>query len=332
MLAHKNYVDSVEIAPHHWLHILSQAADHRRVRSAFAFGPSGGVFLCGLSSRSHSRRRPVLITSTFRSLWFSRIAPFGRAGLLTGLMAILSGPCAFAQVALAQVALTPFEQRSISAFNPNATSFKAITLSGSVSWIAGSLNESGTLSLKVSTDGATEENWTLPTQSHSESRSSWGSGRSCVQTDKAGKQHSHMNPDCLRGVPWFAPWMGLTMLPTGAVLAQDMTSSTDTGNGVERLSYQSSVAASLVAKTVSLITAAPQQSSAVSVLYDRTTALPSRLEYDYLVNSDPANAIKYKVVFSDYRPDAGLVVPHRIQRYIQRTLQADITINNVTAE
>ncbi len=247
-------------------------------------------------------------------------------GLLAAVMTV-------AARASAQVTLTPFELQSVLALNPNAKAFKTLTLSGTATWIAGSLNESGNVSLKVSTDGSTNEQWTLPTQSHSHIESSWASGRACSHTDKDGKKHDVADPSCFRGVPWFAPWMGFTLLPSAVVLAQDGTQSTDTADGVVRFNYKTNLApASASSGSTPSAPDLVQQGSALAVLYDHATALPTSLEYDYMINSDSAYVIKYRIVFSDYRADAGLVLPHRIQRYVQRTLQADININSVTAE
>ncbi len=245
------------------------------------------------------------------------------------LLAVLS----IAGSALAQAPLTPFQQQSVLAFNPGAKPLKTLMLSGSATWIAGSLKESGDVLLKVSTDGSTEEQWTLPTTSHSYTESSWAAGRSCTHIDKAGKQRIVADPSCFRRVPWFAPWLGFTLLPSAVVLAKDGTQSTDRADGNVRFTYLTNLTpppalGGVTPMTVNLM----QQGTTVSVLYDHTTALPVSLEYDYMVNSDSAYVIKNRIVFSDYHADAGFVLPHRIQRYVQRTLQADITINSVTAE
>lgn len=254
-------------------------------------------------------------------------------GPLSLWLALLTITVTTAKKGSSQVTLTPFEAQSVLAFNPNVKVFKTLTLSGTATWIAGSLNESGNVSLTASIDGSTSEQWTLPTQSHTRTESSWIAGRSCTHTDKAGKQQEIADPSCFRGVPWFAPWMGFTLLPSAVVLAEEGTQATDTADGVVRFNYLTNLAP-LPAQS-GAASSAPnlvQQGSAVAVLYDHTIALPSSLEYDYMINSDNAYVIKYRIVFSDYRVDAGLVVPHRIQRYLQRTLQADITINTVTAE
>ena len=72
--------------------------------------------------------------------------------------------------------------------------------------------------------------------------------------------------------------------------------------------------------------------AAVTVTFDQKSALPTTVDFDQILDSDPSHTIKYQTVFSDFRTEAGLIVPHRIQRYIQRTLQADITITTVNLQ
>jgi hypothetical protein len=77
---------------------------------------------------------------------------------------------------------------------------------------------------------------------------------------------------------------------------------------------------------------AVRSGTAVELILDPKTSLVNEMDFDESINSDPARVISNRIVFSDYRTESGLVLPHHIQRYIQHTLQADITITNITAE
>ena len=238
-----------------------------------------------------------------------------------------------ASFANSQNILSAFEQQALLAFNPGAKVFNSLTLRGDVVWTSGSLKEDGSVVFKAAIDGSTSETWTLPTQSHSSTDSALKLGRSCIFTDHAGAVHANSDPNCLRSVPWFAPWMGVGLVSSSTILGSDTSLSTDLANGVRKLSFRTGFTASNSLPTAlkSELTLL-QTRTAVTVSYDQLTALPSGLSFVQVLDSDPVHVIPYQVLFSDFRPEAGYVIPHRIQRYVQRTLQADITITSATAE
>lgn len=233
--------------------------------------------------------------------------------------------------ATAQQPLTPFEQLALAALLGGKPLTK-LTLNGSATWTTGSLQENGNVNLVAGPDGSVTETWSLPTQSHSVTETSFAAGKSCSSTDQAGKQHQNVTANCLQPVSWFAPWVGLNLFPSGTVLSiTDATQPSDTASGIVKLRFTSRLNGppSDTAMQAKLNDLASR--TAVDVSFDLKTALPSSLTYNYVLDSDPAHVIEYAVVFTDYRPEQGFVLPHRIQRYVQRTLQADITITSVTA-
>ncbi len=238
-----------------------------------------------------------------------------------------------AQSSLTSSVLTPFEKQALLAFNPGASSLVSLTMTGNATWIAGSLQESGTVMLKASADGSTAETWTLPTQSHIHTSTAWSAGRSCSSTNSKGVVSDSSDPNCLRSLPWFAPWVGFTLLSKGVVLGSHVTQAADKASGNEKLAFQTilgntgSPADPSTAKLAQL-----ESRAAVTLTFDQQTALSSVLDFNQIIDSDPAHTILYRIIFSDFRTESGYVVPHHIQRYIQRTLQADITITNVNVE
>lgn len=250
--------------------------------------------------------------------------------LVAGLLLTLG---VFSPCVSAQSGLTAFEQAAMQAFNPGNNKFSSLTMTGGAVWTAGSLTESGTVTFTMSSDGSFTETWSLPSQSHTFQSTMVSGRRTCTYTNPTGKQVSIEDASCLQAVPWFAPWFGLDSVANTLATATDTTQPSDTASGNERLSFIPNLAApsgSSTAVQQSLLLL--QQGSSVNVSYNLTSALPAALNFNHLLDSNPSHSIQNDATFTDYRPEGGYMLPHHIQRYIQRTLQADITITSVTAQ
>jgi hypothetical protein len=122
-------------------------------------------------------------------------------------------------------------------------------------------------------------------------------------------------------------------MASGLAVIADTTQPLDTTNGQKRLSFTPNV-------TESTGTIGPggkpdtlfQQGTLVYISYDLESSLPTSIRFDQLLDSNASHAIERKAAFADYGPESGYVIPHHIQSFIQRTLQADITIDTVTAQ
>jgi hypothetical protein len=232
-------------------------------------------------------------------------------------------------VAHAQSTLTPMEQQAVLAFNPNAKTFSTLTFSGTAAWTAGSLQDSGNVVLTASADGSSNETWSLSSQPHTLASTPFTSGRSCSYVDSAGKNHQDASSECFRAVPWFAPWMSLLMLPNNVLLRTSGVSLAAADGTTAQLQYMTNLG---TAATPNPQLAAFSSGTVIGLVVDPKTSLINEVDFNQTIDSDTARVIPYRIVFSDYRPEAGLILPHHIQRYIQRTLQTDITITNITAE
>ncbi len=245
---------------------------------------------------------------------------------LTWSLLLLPSP----RILAGQTVLTPLEKQALLAFNPSAKTFSSVTMSGTTTWVAGSLQDSGNVTLTCSADGSSSETWSLGSQPHSVASTSFASGRSCTYTDPKGAQHQDASLGCRRAIPWFAPWMSLPLLSSGSLLRTASLPLATGAEGATQVAYLTNV--SLPSGQPSSFQKLLEQGTGVGVSYGLLTGLINQLDFNLSLDSDPAHVISYRIVFSDYRADAGFVLPHRIQRYIQRTLQADITINSITAE
>jgi hypothetical protein len=84
-------------------------------------------------------------------------------------------------------------------------SVRAIKLSGTAEWFAGSLHENGTAELQANEDGSTSVQLSLGQASRTETQTQADSSRTCQWTDNAGKSHEIVGANCLTSIAWFAP-------------------------------------------------------------------------------------------------------------------------------
>jgi len=110
-----------------------------------------------------------------------------------------------------------------------------------------------------------------------------------------------------------------------------MTDASDTTGGLVRLAYtltppQPVPATQDVTDTLTRL----QKSTVVTVLYSAQSGLPAKLIYRQTADGDESREVEFSVEFSDYGEEAGFMVPHHIQRYVQRTLQLDLTVTSTT--
>lgn len=249
--------------------------------------------------------------------------------LLIVFVGLLSAIGSFDSPAHAQSTLTTSEQAALLAFNPEAKAFSKLTFSGTAAWTAGSLQDSGNVVLTASADGSSNETWSLSSHPHTLASTAFTNGRSCSYVDSAGKNHQDASSECFRAVPWFAPWMSLLMLPNNVLLRTSGASLAAADGTTAQLQYMTNLG---TATTPNPQLVDFSSGTVVGLVVDPKTSLIDEVDFNQTIDSDTARVIPYRIVFSDYRPEAGLVLPHHIQRYIQRTLQTDITITNITAE
>jgi len=206
---------------------------------------------------------------------------------------------------------------SLSAYSQQ-TQYPSLVLQGSVSRTAGSLHESGNVTFVARNDGTWSESWSLDT-------------RSFQQSSDDCKTPRTANFSCSRSVPWFAPWLA------SATSANGSTQQTDISNGAGKASGQRILSFSTVAQPSK--TPLPQSDAVTTyrtaktqfqVTYDLGNSLPTRMDFADYLDSGMSRKIDTYVLFSDYREESGVMVPHHIERYVQRTLQADIHITSVT--
>lgn len=245
-------------------------------------------------------------------------------------LGVAASPAAFGQV----LNLPAFQQKIAVAFNASGSLPAYVELSGPASWVAGSQKDSGTIDVQTAATGTIGETWSFSKISHTYTQSALdlaGLTRTCVYTDNAAKQKAMSDLNCQRAIPWFLPSFVLQPALSSAMQVTDVTEAADTANGQVKLRYTLALNAQANAPKAALDGIARIKTiTAITVDYDALTALPSKLVYGVAFDDDDSRSVEASVNFSNYSLESGYMVPHHIQRFLQRTLQVDFNISSVT--
>jgi len=201
-----------------------------------------------------------------------------------------------------------------------------VILSGDANWYAGSLTDSGTVTLTAASDGSAQMRLNLgKTGARTESRMATGPGMKCQWSGSDGKIHQKDYFVCLKPVVWFLPSLSLqsTSMPTSITVVDLGINSTLDGSFRHLQAQFASAAFAGDAIAVARLPA-----STMNIDLDPGTSLPVALRYSVRPDSGADIRIPIVVKFSDYRNINGVEVPYRIERYVNGTLQLQITLQS----
>lgn len=226
------------------------------------------------------------------------------------------------------VSPTAFQEKAQGAVS-GGKSIQSIMLSASAVWVAGSQSESGTAELQANADGSTNVQLNLGSASRTETRTKMDGSRTCQWTDSAGTNHEVLGPNCLIAIPWFAA--SLFTQPASRVspliVTTDDGAISKDGATFHQISYLLNLQGADTNSTNQSISW-----SRVKVLYDPQTFLPASLEYFIHPDDNNLQNIPVRVVFSSYQSISGVMLPFHIDKYVQRTLQLSLNVNNASIQ
>ncbi len=209
-------------------------------------------------------------------------------------------------------------QRSALAASPltGGTIVSDAILNGSAVWISGSDRDTGQATLKARQNGQSRLDLALSNGPRSEIRIHDAlNGR--YQTLAAGKWSTHAIHNDWVDANWFFP--ALSALTVGS----------QNGFSVGPISDAWHLYAQFqIANQKPKITSQVQSLSTVLYDLDPATSLPTALHFFTHPDEDLGTNIRVDVQFSDYRVVNGVEVPFRIRRYVNGTLQLDITVSS----
>jgi hypothetical protein len=213
-----------------------------------------------------------------------------------------------------------------SAFS-NGVAVQQIQLSGTATWIAGSLQDSGTVSLTASTDGSSQMQLALAsTGTRTEAQTGIGEKAGCQWAASDGVPHNISSDNCWKPTLWFLPSLSLQpSLVNGDIGIADL--------GVEPVgasnnSYRHLQGQLLFTSFPTAIASTFALGSTTDLGLDPTSLLPAVLAYSLLPENGPSTPIAVEVHYSNYQNVNGAQIPFLIQRYVNGSLQLSIVIDS----
>lgn len=205
-----------------------------------------------------------------------------------------------------------------------STPAKDVTLSGSVHYIAGSDDETGTATLQALADGASRVDLNLPSGIRSEVRN-FASADAGSWSGPDGSKHSIPEHNLLNEPVWFFPALMLTRrLNDSDFAATYVGREVRDSVTVEHLSVYRSFPS--LGKDGSLL----QHLTLADLYLDATTSLPLALDYNIHPDNDAGLDIPVEVQFSDYRTVNGAQIPFHVQRFLNNGLVLDLQFQSAT--
>lgn len=201
----------------------------------------------------------------------------------------------------------------------NAGFVSSIQMSGSVTRIYGSDQQTGTVTLQASANGQSRMDLQLQKGSLIETQSaSTAYEGQCTSTDFDGVVHAAATHNCWRGTVWFLPQL---TLQSGAGWADTVASSVMAADGGVNLHLERHPNATMSAEAAGVIA----RFSSVDLKID-PSGQPVSLAFDTHPENDSSIDIPTEMRFSDYRTVSGVSVPFRIQKFINDGLVLDLQI------
>jgi hypothetical protein len=220
------------------------------------------------------------------------------------------------QVVVSSSQAAAYAAQSIVAMTAGASITDA-TLTGTVTWTAGSETETGTATFLASGTGESRMDLALSSGTRTEIRdASTGTplGQWIAQDSTSGKFTLH---NCQTDAVWFFPVLG--SLAGGPNVAFSYIGQ-ETRNGETVQHIQSSPSNQSAGST-------QQQLSMMDFYLDATTLLPSAITFNAHADNNLLNNIFVEIDFSDYQVISGVRVPMHIQKSLQGSFLIDLQVS-----
>jgi hypothetical protein len=206
-------------------------------------------------------------------------------------------------------------------------SVNGVTLNATAEWIAGSDDETGNATLTANADGSYSIQLQLAQSARTEAQTSFSSGQSCTWSGTDGISHPVASHNCMGSVTWFLPGVTLFGKQQPSAVNTILTSTSAVSAGPQLLDIrQQNVPTATSSDTVALLT----HLSTSDVYLNPTTYLPMGLVFNIHPDDNAASDIPVQIVFTDYQSINGVSIPFRIQRYVNGSLQLDLTVTQAS--
>jgi hypothetical protein len=207
-----------------------------------------------------------------------------------------------------------------------STAVNDVTLTGTVEWIAGSDDETGTVTLKALASGEASLVAALPSGTVNEVRSSMANGPAGNWTDKAGTLHAMAMHNCWTDAGWFFPVFSSAFASSQNVQVAYIGQESLDGISVQHIRLNRIVPGDPTGTPNALVSHLSQ----TELYFDAQSFLPVAVTFNIHPDNNGSIDIPVEVKYSDYRSVGGVQIPFHIQQFVQFGLHLDIQLTNAT--
>lgn len=200
----------------------------------------------------------------------------------------------------------------------------SVNLDATAEWTAGSDIESGNAKLVASADGSSSLQLELSHSSRTENQTSFTSGQTCNWTGTDGVAHQAASHNCMTSFAWFMP--AVTLLGGHQTASINSALMSTSAQQFIDLRQQQTAATGMDTRSAELLA----HLTTTDLYIDPTTHLPSALAYQLHPDGNASADIPVEVIFSNYQVVNGVNIPFRIQRYLNGTLNLDLTVTQAS--
>jgi hypothetical protein len=207
-----------------------------------------------------------------------------------------------------------------------ATAVSDVTLTGTVEWIAGSDDETGTVLLKALTTGEASLAITLRTGTLTEAHSSIANGPvgNWVGTD--GTIHKMAMHNGWTDAAWFFPAFSSAFGSNQNLQITYIGQESLDGASVQHIRLNRVVPGDPTGTPSAFVSHLSQ----TELYFDAQSFLPVAVMFNIHPDNNGSLDIPVEVKYSDYRSVGGLQIPFRIQQFVQFGLHIDIQLTNAS--
>ncbi len=255
-----------------------------------------------------------------RDTWFKIAPSLAALNLLVGLAL-----CPVAGLAQGNGSGSTLQQLSVMFSQGNPV--QQIQMSGTADWFAGDVQDSGTVTLTASSNGGTQVQFSLGTSgSRTESQSMANGYMSCQWAGSDGIAHPILSGACWRPVFWFLPAMSLqpSLLLANSSVVDRGIGTVGASEGTYRIIQAQVWPSDALPEDTAQIAA----TSATIVGLDPSSLLPMVVAYSVPTDSGAMSLIAIEIHYSDYHVVDGVQIPFTIQRYVNGSLQIQISLSS----
>jgi hypothetical protein len=237
--------------------------------------------------------------------------------LLMIIALVVSPLCAASSAPPSDPQAVAFAAKSIAAMT-GGSAIADVTLSGNVTRVAGSDQQTGTATLTAKGFAESRVDLALSGGARSEARNASAGPSVGNWLGPDGVVHAVVSSNCYTDATWFYPALGaLSAAATNPSLVLVYVG--------QESSYQH-----LQAYTYDANFSTTKQLSTTDFYLDAQTLLPSIVMFNVHPDNDSTVNIAIQVMFSDYRNVNGAMIPFHIQRYVNDSLLLDIQLTSAS--